>query len=127
MAPKCRTAPKAKGIKKFALKRPAARRQMTEEPINVTEEPFDLKAFTKQLWHDCGLIKKKNVPRLTVATSCSGVGTAIHVLNELIGKENVDEIFAVERDPAAVAFLLKNFNPGHVFQAGSGQAADSLN
>ena len=99
-------------------KRPAGRLSLKARCCETewSEKEFQLKAFCKTLWQKNGLRKKDGFPPLTIATSCSGVGTVVHVLNEMLGKENVTEIFAVERDPAAAAFYLKNFSPDHLFQ-----------
>ncbi|CAE7386334.1 unnamed protein product [Symbiodinium sp. CCMP2592] len=124
-------APKAKraGSKKTrTLKRPAAAKPRARpEPVlpNITEDKFCLKTFISDLWRALNIRKtdKASWSVLEVATSCSGVGTPIHCLGMMLGKEWIRELYAVEQDPAAAQFLMTNFEPLHVFQ----EAADIKN
>ena len=107
--------------KKLAMKRPSSARTGSRTFKSVDTglmTKFKLKKFVRGLWQKAGyrLTDSRRWPILRVSTSCSGTGTPIYVLQAMLGKEWVQELYAVERDPAAVSFLIRNFDPGCVFQ-----------
>lgn len=115
-------------MKRPAAAKPAAKpvakpaaKQRPEQHVAVAPadgKNFKLKRFLGDIWRRGGyeLTEKTHWKVLKLATSCSGAGTVVHVLQAALGAEWVHELFAVEREPAAVAFLMRNYSPDCIFQ-----------
>ena len=101
------------------MKRPAAsgahgrskRHASAEVPpsSSFTHANFNLKEFVQALWRAGGYAPTGKQETLAIFEGCAGTGTPGHVLEVALGSERVLRIGAVEKDPAAVNFLMRNF------------------
>ena len=111
-----KASPKGKAI----LKRPAAKAAARPVPTNAVclDGKFNLKKYVKEVM-DVNRLRftdKSTWNPLQLTTSCSGAGTVTHVLESMLGRRYVNEVFACEKSKSACVFLLKNFNPGCIFE-----------
>ena len=85
--------------------------------VNVTDVPFDFQTFLQELWAGAGyqVSDKSGWKPLEVFTGCSGLGTPVWVLCQILGAGYVHEIGAVEMDSAACLFMMRNLSPKHIF------------
>lgn len=88
-------------------------------PIN-DKLKFDLSTFISDMMSIARVKRNQQEPQpLRIVTGCSGAGTPTLVLASMLGgRHAVQELFASEIDKAAAYFLLRNTDPGHVFEAG---------